>query len=150
SQQATGQISDNGQFVTFQSVATDLVPNFQQANGGAPFGTDVYLRGTVSGTTTLLSHAVASTSAGGSGMSVDTVMTPDGRVVAFQTAFPGGTANPASNDPHGQTQLFVTGQGSSGGGGTSSPPTIVGEQPVFARKLNKKHKPVGKPVLIVF
>ncbi len=29
-------------------------------------------------------------------------------------------------------------------------PTIVGEQALFTRKLNKKHKPVGKPVLTGF
>ena len=31
-----------------------------------------------------------------------------------------------------------------------SPPTIIGEQALFTRKLNKKHKPVGKPVLAGF
>ncbi len=36
SQQATGQISQNGQYVTFDSVATNLVANFQQKSGGAP------------------------------------------------------------------------------------------------------------------
>jgi hypothetical protein len=30
------------------------------------------------------------------------------------------------------------------------PPTITGEQALFTRKLNKKHKPVGKPVLAGF
>ena len=30
------------------------------------------------------------------------------------------------------------------------PPTITGEQALFTRKLNKKHKPVGKPVLTGF
>ena len=29
-------------------------------------------------------------------------------------------------------------------------PTIIGEQALFTRKLNKKHKPVGKPVLAGF
>ncbi len=31
-----------------------------------------------------------------------------------------------------------------------APPTIIGEQAVFTRKLNKKHKPVGKQVLTGF
>ena len=31
-----------------------------------------------------------------------------------------------------------------------TPPTIIGEQALFTRKLNKKHKPVGKPVLAGF
>ena len=30
------------------------------------------------------------------------------------------------------------------------PPEIIGEQALFTRKLNKKHKPVGKPVLTGF
>ena len=114
SQQATGQISDNGQYVTFDSVATDLVPNFQQENGGSPYGTDVYLRDTVAGTTTLLSHAVGSTNTGGTGMSVDTDMSPDGVTVTFQSAFPGGTDNLVSNETNAQTQLFVTGTASIG------------------------------------
>jgi len=147
SQQATGQISDNGQYVTFDSVATDLVPNFQQENGGSPYGTDVYLRDTVAGTTTLLSHAVGSTNAGGTGMSVDTDMTPDGVTVTFQSAFPGGTDNLVSNDTNAQTQLFVTGTAS---GGTTAAPTIISEQVLVTRKLNKKHKPVGKPVFSGF
>ena len=151
SQVATGQISNNGQYVVFQSVATDLVPNFQQQNGGAPFGTDVYLRDTVGGTTTLLSHAVGTTTTGGTGISTDTDLTPNGLVVVFQTAFPGGTDNLVPNDTHGQTQIFVTGSGSGpGSNGTSTPPTIVSEQVLSGRKLNKKHKPVGKPVLIGF
>jgi len=29
-----------------------------------------------------------------------------------------------------------------------TPPVIIGEQPVFVRKLNKKGKPTGKPVLV--
>jgi hypothetical protein len=31
-----------------------------------------------------------------------------------------------------------------------TPPTIISEQPLFTRKLNKRHKPVGKPVLTGF
>ena len=31
-----------------------------------------------------------------------------------------------------------------------TPPTIIGEQVLFTRKLNKKHKPIGKPVLTGF
>ncbi len=101
----------------------------------------------MAGTTTLLSHAVGSTNTGGTGMSVDTDMTPDGVTVTFQSAFPGGTDNLVSNDTNGQTQLFVTGTDSVG---TTAAPTIQSEQVLVARKLNKKHKPVGKPVFIGF
>ncbi len=105
-QQATGQISDNGQYVVFRSVATDLVPSFQQENGGSPYGTDVYRRDTVAGTTTLISHASGTTATGGTGISVDTDMTPDGQSVVFQSAFPGGPDNLVLSDTNGQTQLF--------------------------------------------
>lgn len=106
SQEDTGQISDNGQFVVFKSVATDLVAGFLQESGGAPFGYDVYYRDTVAGTTTLLSHAVGSASTGGTGESVNTDLTPDGFNVAFQSAFPTNPDNLVSNDTFGQTQLF--------------------------------------------
>ncbi len=105
-QQATGQISDNGQYVVFDSVATDLVPNFQQENGGSPFGTDVYMRNMATGATTLISHAVGTTTTGGTGISVDTDMTPSGQSVAFQSAFPGDPDNLVSSDTNGQTQLY--------------------------------------------
>ncbi len=111
-QQATGQISDNGQYVLFDSVATNLVSNFQQKNGGSPFGTDVYLRDTVNVTTTLLSHAVGTTSTGGTGISVDTEMTSSGLDVVFQSAFSNGADNLVSNDTTRQTQLFFASFGS--------------------------------------
>ena len=46
SQQSTGTISSDGQYVVFESLATDLVPNFVQQNGGRTYGTDLYLRDT--------------------------------------------------------------------------------------------------------
>ncbi|MDR3639528.1 MAG: hypothetical protein P4L84_37350 [Isosphaeraceae bacterium] len=106
SQQATGQISDNGQYVIFYSVATDLVPNFVQNSGGSPFGYDVYLRDTVAGATTLISHAVGLATSGGTGESGTTAMTPDGLNIVFQSAFPNAPDNLVSNDTYGQTQLF--------------------------------------------
>jgi hypothetical protein len=33
---------------------------------------------------------------------------------------------------------------------TPAPPVIIGEQPIFTRKLNRKHKPVGRPTLSGF
>ena len=33
---------------------------------------------------------------------------------------------------------------------TPTPPTIISEQVLFTRKVNKRHKPVGKPVLMGF
>ena len=105
SQQATGQISDDGQYVIFVSVATDLVPNFVQENGGSPYGYDVYLRDTVAGTTTLLSHAVGTTTTGGTGESGTAAMTPDGSQHRLPERFP-APDNLVSNDTNGQTQIF--------------------------------------------
>ena len=96
----------------FDSVATNLVSSFQQKNGGSPFGTDVYLRNTVNGATTLLSHALGATSTGGTGISLDTEMTSSGLGVAFQSAFSNGADNLVSNDTTHQTQLFFASFGS--------------------------------------
>ena len=107
-QQASGQISDNGQYVVFSSVATDLVPSFVQKSGGSPFGYDIYLRDTVGGTTMPISHAVGLAATGGTGESGYAVMTPDGLTLAFQSAFPTNPDNLVSKDTYGQTQLFAT------------------------------------------
>lgn len=70
-----GQVSSNGQFVVFQSDASDLVPN--DTNGV----TDIFRRNVPAGTTALVSAAPDGTP--GNGPSTDPVMTPDGRYVAF-------------------------------------------------------------------
>ena len=77
-------ISDSGRWVAFTSRATDLVDGFVDGNG-ANLG-DVYLRDTVMGTTTLVSHAAGSplTSASG-GSSGTPVVSADGSYVAFTT-----------------------------------------------------------------
>ena len=68
-------ISTNGQFVLFESSASDLVAN--DTNNA----TDVFIRDLVNNTTTLVS---VSTNGGvASGGSHDPVMTPDGRCVTF-------------------------------------------------------------------
>ena len=69
------QVSTNGQFVLFQSDASDLVANDTNRV------TDIFMRDVTSGTTTLLS--VAPDGSPGSGASTDPIMTPDGRYVAF-------------------------------------------------------------------
>jgi len=70
-----GQASTNGQFVVFQSDASNLVPN--DTNGV----TDIFVRDLVAGTTTLVS--VSTNGGPANGASTDPVMTPDGRYVAF-------------------------------------------------------------------
>ena len=84
-----GQVSTNGQFVVFQSDASNLVPN--DTNNV----TDIFVRDLVAGTTTLVS--VSSSGGPGNGASTDPVMTPDGRYVAFvswaSNLVPGDTNN---------------------------------------------------------
>ncbi len=106
SQQSTGTISSDGRYVIFESLATDLVPNFVQQNGGAPYGYDIYLRDTVAGTTTLLSHDISAAASGGNGISAAATMTPDGSYVAFQST----SSNLVARDTNGginQTNVFV-------------------------------------------
>ncbi len=90
-----GQVSTNGQFVVFQSDASDLVPN--DTNGV----TDIFMRNGVAGTTTLVS--VAPDGSPGNGASTDPVMTPDGRYVAFISS----ATNLMAGDTNGIPDVFV-------------------------------------------
>ena len=146
-QQETGQISDNGQYVIFVSIATDLVPNFVQLSGGDPFGYDVYLRDTVGEKTTLLSHAVGLADTGGTGESGTAAMTPDGLNVVFQSAFPGNPDNLVTNDTYGQTQLFYTHLGAVAPQATTQVATSV---TTSAAKLNGSVNPEGSTTTVTF
>ena len=105
-QQSSGMVSSDGRYVIFISRATDLVPGFVKRNDPT-FGYDLYLRDTVAGTTTLISHQLGTTASGGDQTSGTAAMTPDGRYVAFQS-----TANDlVSKDTNGgvnQTDVFVS------------------------------------------
>ena len=90
-----GQASTNGQFVVFQSDASNLVPS--DTNGFA----DIFVRDLVAGTTTLVSVSTNGRSANGA--STDPVMTPDGRYVAFIS----GASNLVSGDNNGILDIFV-------------------------------------------
>jgi Tol biopolymer transport system component len=68
-------ISSNGQFVVFDSVATDLIA------GNTNASKNIYVRDIVNNTTTLIS--IGTNGAAGSGDSQDAVITADGRYVAF-------------------------------------------------------------------
>ncbi len=72
------QISTNGQFVLFESFASDLVPG--DTNGTH----DVFMRDLIAGTTTLVSIGTNGSTA--NDVSRSSVMTPDGRYVAFVSA----------------------------------------------------------------
>lgn len=90
------QVSSNGQFVVFQSDASDLVPN--DTNGV----TDIFMRNVSTGTTTLVS--AASDGSPGNGASTDPIMTPDGRYVVFLSSATNLTSGIAAN---GLPDLFV-------------------------------------------
>ena len=91
----SGQVSTNGQFVVFQSDASNLVPN--DTNGV----TDIFVRDLVAGTTTLVS--VSTNGAPANGASTDPVMTPDGRYVAFISS----ASNLVPGDTNGIPDIFV-------------------------------------------
>jgi len=71
-------ISTNGQYVLFESAASDLVA------GDTNMANDVFVRDVVNGVTLLVS--VNTNGVPGNGPSYDSVMTPDGRFVAFASA----------------------------------------------------------------
>ncbi len=121
SQQSTGTISSDGRYVVFESLATDLVPNFVQQNGGAPYGADLYLRDTIAGTTTLLSHDKSADADGGNGISAAATMTPDGSKVTFQSTSSDLVAHD-TNDGINQTDVFVAAI-------TPAAPTVSGISP---------------------
>lgn len=89
-------ISSNGQFVVFDSAASDLVPN--DANSAS----DVFLRDLVAGTTTLISVSTNSGQPGNS-ESVAPTLSPDGRYVLFASR----ASNLAPSDANGALDLFV-------------------------------------------
>ena len=90
-----GQASTNGQFVVFQSDASNLVPN--DTNGV----TDIFVRDLVAGTTTLVS--VSTNGGPANGASTDPVLTPDGRYVAFISR----ASNLVPGDNNGIPDVFV-------------------------------------------
>ncbi len=88
-------ISTNGQFALFESTAGNLVAN--DTNNAA----DVFVRDVVNGVTTLVS---VSTNGGcANGLSRDSVMTPDGRFVAFSSL----ASNLVVGDTNGIADIFV-------------------------------------------
>ena len=104
-QQSTGVVSDNGRYVLFISLATDIVPGFVDNQLDDPhYGFDLYLRDTVANTTTLLSHQVGTTNTGGNQISGTAAMTPDGGYVAYQST----AGNLVPVDTNGQTDVFAT------------------------------------------
>ena len=90
-----GHVSTNGQFVVFQSDASNLVSN--DTNGV----TDIFVRDLLAGTTVLVS--VSTNGGSANGASTDPVMTPDGRFVAFISR----ASNLVAGDTNGMPDVFV-------------------------------------------
>jgi len=90
-----GQVSTNGQFVVFQSDASDLVSNDTNRV------TDIFLRDLAAQTTSLVSVSINGGPA--NGVSSDPVMTPDGRFVAFISS----ASNLIPGDTNGIPDVFV-------------------------------------------
>ncbi len=88
-------LSTNGQFALFESAASDILP------GDTNNATDIFLRDLVNGTNQLIS---ISTNGGfGNGTSWESVMTPDGRYIAFAST----ATNLVLNDTNKIQDVFV-------------------------------------------
>jgi len=88
-------VSSNGQFVVFESTASDLVA------GDTNAASDIFVRDTVNNTTTLVS--VSTNGSVGNGFSRDATITPDGRYAAFVSA----ANNLVAGDTNGIPDVFV-------------------------------------------
>jgi Tol biopolymer transport system component len=88
-------ISTNGQFALFESSASDLVANDTNNT------TDIFVRDVVNGTTSLVTGSATGGSA--SGISRGSVLTPNGRYVAFTSA----ATNLVANDTNSIADVFV-------------------------------------------
>ena len=76
-------VSGDGHLVAFSSQSTDLIGGFADNNGAD--GTDVFVRNTTTGVTTLVSHGAGGATAGGDGSSGHAAVSADGRFVAFES-----------------------------------------------------------------
>src|SRR5690349_13418846 len=107
-------ISSNGQFIAFESVASNLVTN--DTNGV----NDVFVRDMTTGTTTLVSVATNAISSG-NGASRFPVITPDGRWIGFESA----ASNLVMSDANGIKDVFIrdlqTGATFAASSGTQAP-----------------------------
>lgn len=88
-------INSNGQFVAFESFATDLSDTPDNVGSN-----DVFLRDTISGVTVQVS--VSTTGASADTNSTQPVLSADGRTIAFQT-----NANLTPNDNNGRQDIYV-------------------------------------------
>ncbi len=94
-------LSADGRYAAFVSPMTNLVAGQKEGNGGpgeAGGGGDVFLADLVTGTTTLVSHAMSSPATTGNRRSTEAALSADGRYVAFASAatdlVPGQSGDP--------------------------------------------------------
>ncbi len=92
----------SGQFVVFQSVATNLITGFTDGNGGG--GADVYVRRVLTNATQLVSHEVGNTATSGNGSSERPALTPTGFAVAFET----DATDMVASDTNGARDIYHT------------------------------------------
>lgn len=95
-------IGETGSFIAFESLATNLVVGFQDANGADE--PDVFLSRAGSGLNTLLSHDVANPVRGGDGPSHRPVLGSGGMVVAWES----GASNLVTGDGNDVQDIFWT------------------------------------------
>lgn len=90
-------ISENGQYVAFYSIATNLVP------GDTNNRTDVFVRSNITDVTERVSVATDGSEGNGFSGSDGVSISADGRYVAFDS----GATNLVQNDTNGQDDIFV-------------------------------------------
>ena len=123
-------LSTNGQFALFESSASDLVAN--DTNNAA----DIFVRDVINGATTLVSVGLNGGSSSSNGTSRGSVMTPDGRYVAFVSAATNLVAADTNNMADvfvrdlqaGTTKLISVGATTSANQFRPSPPLTIGSE----------------------
>src|SRR5262249_40939838 len=91
--------SDDGRFTVFTSAAANLVMGSSDSNAGS----DVFLYDRLSGTTTIVSHALGAPMQTGNGVSVGGVISGDGRFVAFSST----SSDIVPGDVNAQSDVFL-------------------------------------------
>jgi PKD repeat protein len=119
----------NGEWVAFESVATNLVAGFTNGNGAAK---DVFVRRTDINQTLLVSHATSGAAAGGNGASEAPSIDASGRAVAFESDATNLVADDTNavrdvfyatlgaGSPFTKVRASVTSTGAQGSGGAST------------------------------
>jgi Tol biopolymer transport system component len=110
-------VSDDGRFVTFSSLASNL------AAGDVNSASDVYVRDRLDGTTQLVS--VATDGSFPNAAAGNQVISADGSVIAFDSA----ATNLVADDVNGAHDVFTRGLpgGAGGGGGAGAAPPVSGD-----------------------